>query len=141
MTRAGPGNARNLAGRTYRLVMRVLAGLLVFVAILLFREGLKHLAVIPKAMTMRMGGAGMASGSTGTGWDERAQPGAIRCWQWKSERSGLEQAPLRKSGRRGALLVQAVCGRFGRYSLNRCLNVEVLKMWDIQWSIAFKRRT
>jgi hypothetical protein len=46
MTRAGPGNARNLAGRTYRLVMRVLAGLLVFVAILLFREGLKHLAVI-----------------------------------------------------------------------------------------------
>jgi threonine/homoserine/homoserine lactone efflux protein len=39
--------SRNLlAGRPYRVVMRVLAVLLGFFAILLFREGLKHLAVI-----------------------------------------------------------------------------------------------
>jgi threonine/homoserine/homoserine lactone efflux protein len=35
-----------LAGRPYRLVMRVLAVLLAFFALLLFREGLKNLAVI-----------------------------------------------------------------------------------------------
>lgn len=35
-----------LAGRPYRVVMRVLAGLLGVFAVLLFREGLKHLAVI-----------------------------------------------------------------------------------------------
>ncbi len=41
------GRSRNLlAGRPYRVVMRVLAMLLVFFAVLLFREGLKHLAGI-----------------------------------------------------------------------------------------------
>jgi threonine/homoserine/homoserine lactone efflux protein len=35
-----------LAGRTYRVVMRVLAFLLGLFALLLFREGLRHLAVI-----------------------------------------------------------------------------------------------
>jgi len=35
-----------LAGRPYRVVMRMLAVLLALFAILLFREGLKHLAVI-----------------------------------------------------------------------------------------------
>lgn len=41
------GRSRNLlAGRAYRVVMRVLAVLLAFFALLLFREGLKHLAVI-----------------------------------------------------------------------------------------------
>ena len=39
--------SRNLlAGRPYRVVMRVLAVLLALFALLLFREGLKHLAVI-----------------------------------------------------------------------------------------------
>lgn len=41
------GRSRHLlAGRPYRVVMRVLAALLVVFALLLFREGLKHLAVI-----------------------------------------------------------------------------------------------
>jgi threonine/homoserine/homoserine lactone efflux protein len=41
------GRSRDLlAGRPYRLVMRVLALLLAFFALLLFREGLRHLAVI-----------------------------------------------------------------------------------------------
>jgi len=41
------GRSRDLlAGRPYRVVMRVLAGLLALFAILLFREGLKLLAVI-----------------------------------------------------------------------------------------------
>jgi len=41
------GRSRDLlAGRPYRVVMRVLAALLVLFALLLFREGLKHLAVI-----------------------------------------------------------------------------------------------
>jgi threonine/homoserine/homoserine lactone efflux protein len=41
------GRSRNLlAGRAYRLVMRVLAVLLGVFALLLFREGLRHLAVI-----------------------------------------------------------------------------------------------
>jgi len=41
------GRSRELlAGRPYRLVMRVLAVLLGLFALLLFREGLKHLAVI-----------------------------------------------------------------------------------------------
>lgn len=41
------GRSRDLlAGRPYRVVMRVLAVLLGFFALLLFREGLKHLAVI-----------------------------------------------------------------------------------------------
>jgi threonine/homoserine/homoserine lactone efflux protein len=41
------GRSRDLlAGRPYRVVMRVLAVLLGFFAVLLFREGLKHLAVI-----------------------------------------------------------------------------------------------
>ena len=40
------GRSRNLlAGRLYRVVMRVLAVLLALFALLLFREGLKHLAV------------------------------------------------------------------------------------------------
>jgi threonine/homoserine/homoserine lactone efflux protein len=41
------GRSRNLlAGRAYRLVMRVLAVLLALFAVLLFREGLRHLALI-----------------------------------------------------------------------------------------------
>ena len=41
------GRSRDLlAGRPYRVVMRVLAALLGVFAILLFREGLKHLALI-----------------------------------------------------------------------------------------------
>jgi hypothetical protein len=41
------GRSRDLlAGRPYRVVMRVLAVLLGFFALLLFREGLRHLAVI-----------------------------------------------------------------------------------------------
>ncbi len=41
------GRSRHLlAGRSYRVVMRVLAVLLAIFAILLFREGLRHLAVI-----------------------------------------------------------------------------------------------
>jgi len=41
------GRSRDLlAGRPYRVVMRVLAALLALFALLLFREGLKHLAVI-----------------------------------------------------------------------------------------------
>jgi threonine/homoserine/homoserine lactone efflux protein len=41
------GRSRNLlAGRPYRVAMRVLAVMLAAFAILLFREGLKHLAVI-----------------------------------------------------------------------------------------------
>ena len=41
------GRSRHLlAGQPYRLVMRVLAMLLGFFALLLFREGLKHLALI-----------------------------------------------------------------------------------------------
>jgi threonine/homoserine/homoserine lactone efflux protein len=41
------GRSRDLlAGRPYRVVMRVLAALLGFFALLLFREGLRHLAVI-----------------------------------------------------------------------------------------------
>lgn len=41
------GRTRDLlVGRSYRLVMRVLAVLLAVFALLLFREGLKHLAVI-----------------------------------------------------------------------------------------------
>ena len=41
------GRSRNLlAGRAYRVVMRVLAVMLALFALLLFREGLKHLAVI-----------------------------------------------------------------------------------------------
>jgi threonine/homoserine/homoserine lactone efflux protein len=41
------GRSRDLlAGRPYRVAMRVLAVLLAFFAVMLFREGLKHLAVI-----------------------------------------------------------------------------------------------
>jgi threonine/homoserine/homoserine lactone efflux protein len=41
------GRSRDLlAGRPYRVMMRVLAVLLALFALLLFREGLKHLAVI-----------------------------------------------------------------------------------------------
>ena len=41
------GRSRNLlAGQPYRVVMRVLAVLLALFAVLLFREGLKQLAVI-----------------------------------------------------------------------------------------------
>jgi hypothetical protein len=41
------GRSRNLlAGRPYRMVMRVLAVMLALFAVLLFREGLKQLAVI-----------------------------------------------------------------------------------------------
>jgi len=41
------GRSRELlARRPYRVVMRVLAVLLGFLALLLFREGLKHLAVM-----------------------------------------------------------------------------------------------
>ncbi|HOC58296.1 MAG TPA: LysE family translocator [Verrucomicrobiota bacterium] len=41
------GRSRNLlAGRPYRVTMRVLAVMLALFALLLFREGLKHLAVI-----------------------------------------------------------------------------------------------
>ncbi len=41
------GRSRDLlAGRAYRVVMRVLAVLLAVFAVLLFREGLRHLSLV-----------------------------------------------------------------------------------------------